>query len=48
MDFQKAPISEAPGDFPIPLEAPNLLQSQDAMKQLSPPLPLWKLKEMIP
>ena len=48
MDFQKVPMTKAPGDFLISLEALNPLQSQDVMKQLSPPLPLWNLKEMIP
>ena len=46
MDFQKVPMSKAPGDFLISLEAlkPLPLQSRDVPKQLPPPFPLKTLR----
>jgi len=46
MGFQKVPLSKAPGDFLIPLEAlkPLPLQSRDVLKQLPPPFPLKTLR----
>jgi len=41
---RKVPMSKAPKDFFIPLEALKLLQSQDVREQLPPPFPFKPLR----